>query len=215
VSSDEGKNPRADGEARGDTGTAIGKTWSWIGRHKVLAGIAVLLVAILIHDLAARSDRPEDNPQPRQRRLVQGSFPYDRGWELRIETSHYSRNPACRKTAKAFFLFPQAEVTRQAWRTLPVMRDGGNRYRFEFFDDAILPGECDWQLKFVNYVIVKDGKDIQGGAMLGFLRFNVIRYGCANVRGETERFACLQDDNRRNDPTRTDQQIDFIWEETK
>lgn len=189
---------------------------SWVMRHKPLTFVAILLLAVLVHDLTARSDRPEDNPQAQQRRLVQGSFPYDRGWDLRIEVSYYTHDPACRRTTRAFGIFRQAEVTRQAWRTIPVVREGGNRYHFEFYDDAVLPGNCDWRLQFVFYRIYKDGQRIQGGAILGFPgRFNVIRYGCANVRGETERFACLQDDNRRNDPARTDFQIDYIWEETK
>lgn len=184
---------------------------SWVMRHKLLSFAAVFLLAALVHYLVTR---PVDNPQPQKKLLVQGSFPYDKDWELRIEASYYSRNPTCRQTARAFFIFPQAEVTREAWRTVPVVREGGSRYRFEFFGDAVLPGFCDWDLRFVNYIISKDGKEIQGGAILGFpSRFNVIRYGCSNVRGDPNRYACLEGDNRWKDPARTDHQIDFIWEE--
>jgi hypothetical protein len=184
-------------------------------RHKLLTFVAIFLLAVLVHDLTARSDRPEDNPQPQQRRFVQGSFPYDRGWDLRIEVSYYTHDPACRRTARAFGIFPQAEVTRQAWRTIPVVREGGNRYRFEFYDDAVLPGHCDWRLKFVNYVISQDGKEMQGGAILGFPgRFNVIQSKCkSSVLGRPNGVVCL--DSGRNEPGRNDYQIDFVWEDGK
>ena len=195
---------------------ALGPTCLWNTRRKLLASAAVLILAFLFINFSMRDGQPEDNPQPQQRRLVLGSFPYDRGWDLRIEASYYTNDPGCRRTARAFFIFPQATVTRQAWRSIPVIREGGNRYRFEYYDDAILSGSCDWRLKFVNYVIVKNGKEVQGGAILGFPgRFNAIRYGCANLRGDGERFACIEDEIRRRDPIRTDYQIDFVWEETK
>lgn len=204
-------------KANGLVDTVAGRVWAWAMRHKVLSGIGVLLVVILIHDLTAMSGRPQDNPQPMQRRLVQGSFPYDLGWDLRIEVSYYTRDPACKRTARAFGVFKQAEVTREAWRTLPVVRDGGNRYHFEFFDDAILPGECDWHVQFVHYAIMKDGKKVQGGAILGFPgRFNVIRHKCNSVSlGTLSGVACASGTERRNDPAKTDYQIDYIWEEPK
>ncbi|MDO8341042.1 MAG: hypothetical protein Q7T59_03640, partial [Candidatus Woesebacteria bacterium] len=134
---------------------------------------------------------------------------------LKIEASYYSRNPTCRQTARAFFIFPQAEVSREAWRTVPVLREVGNRYRFEFYEDAVLPGFCDWRLQFVFYRIYKEGKSIQGGAILGFPnRYNVIRYGCESVSMRNlSGVACYEGDNHRKDPARTDAQIDFIWEE--
>lgn len=177
--------------------------------------MALILLAVLATELFARADRLEDNPAPKQRRLVQGSFPYDRGWDLRIEVSYYTHDPACRRTARAFGVFKQAEVTRQAWRTIPVVRDGGSRYHFEFFDDAVLPGSCDWRLQFAFYRILKDGERIQGGAILGFPgRFNVIQSRCkSSVLGRPNGVVCL--DSGRNEPARNDYQIDFIWEEGK
>lgn len=204
------------------SGAASAGKRSWVMRHKLLTLVGVFLLAALAHYLVTR---PVDNPQPQKKLVVQGSFPYDREWELRIEASYYSRNPTCRQTARAFFIFPQTDVTREAWRTVPVVREAGNRYRFEFYEDTVLPGFCDWQLRFVNYVITKNRKEIQGGAILGVPgRFNVIRYGCSNLTSTYYRspdrtpvhetgVTCYEGDNHWKDPARTDHQIDFIWEE--
>lgn len=180
-----------------------------------LVAVAIVVTGILAYQFLVPRGQPEDNPHPQQRRVISGLFPYDQGWELRIETSYYTRNPACRRTAKAFGIFPQAEVTRTAWRYLPVTREAGNRYRFEFFDDAVLPGDCDWQLKFINYVIAKDGKEIQGGAIMGLGTFNVIRYRCKEVRIRTlSGIACGVGTERLNEPGISGQQIDFLFERT-
>jgi hypothetical protein len=214
MSNDSGENNRSSGSDQNlvKTGAAHAETRSWMKRHKLLTFAAVFLLAALVHFLVAR---PVNNPQPQKKLLVQGSFPYDRGWELKIEASYYSSNPTCRQTARAFFIFPQAEVTREAWRTVSVMRDGGNRYRFEFYEDAVLPGFCDWQLRFINYVIAHDSKEIQGGAILGFPgRFNVIRYSCSNVRmpnSELVLVGCIEGDDHWSAPDAGINQIDFVW----
>jgi hypothetical protein len=85
----------------------------------------------------------------------------------------------------------------------------------EFYEDAMLPGFCDWRLQFVFYRIYKDGKSVQGGAILGFPnRYNVIHYGCENVSMRNlSGVACYEGDNHWKDPARSDHQIDFIWEE--
>ena len=197
---------------------------SWVMRHKLLTLVAIFLLAALAHYLVTR---PMDNPKPQKRLLVQGSFPYDRGWDLKIEASYYSRNPTCKQTARAFFLFPQSEVSREAWRTVPVVRQQGNRYRFEFFEDAVLQGFCDWQLRFLNYSIFHDGREIQGEAILGFpSRDDRIRYDCKSVSStyfkapdrtpviETG-VVCRDRDRHQKDPARSDYQIDFVWEEPK
>lgn len=200
------------------------KKRSWLMRHWLLSLAGLFLVAGLFHYLIMH---PVDNPRPQKRQIVQGSFPYDKGWELRIEASYYSNNPTCKQTARAFFLFPQAEVSREAWRTIPVVREEGNRYRFEFYEDAMQSGFCDWRLRFVNYVIQERGKEIQGGAILGFpSSYNVIRYDCVNVKStyykapdrtpvEKVGVSCLERDNHWKDPARTDNQIDFVWKENK
>lgn len=194
--------------------------WAW--RHKLLVVIGVFVSLGFAHYLLTR---PTDNPQPQKKIVVRGSFPYDRGWDLRIEASYYSKNPTCKQTARAFFIFPQAEVSREAWRTIPVIREGDSRYRFEFFEDAVSPGFCEWSMRFVNYRIYSAGKEIQGGAILGFPgRFNVIRYGCSNITSTYFRspdrtpiaetgVACYEGDNHWKDPSQSDALIDFIWEE--
>lgn len=203
----------AEAKPSGESGTAPpAAKRSWVMRHKLLTFAALFLLAALVHYLVTRA---VDNPQPQKKLLVQGSFPYDKGLELLVEATYYSESVNCRQTARAFFIFPQAEVAREAWRTVPVVREHGNRYRFEFYEDAVLPGFCDWRLQFVFYRIYKEGKKVQGGAILGFPgRYNVIRYGCSNVtmRNLTG-IACYEGDDHWNDPTRTNHQIDFIWEE--
>lgn len=196
--------------------------WPWVVRHKLLSVVVVFLLAALVHYLSVR---PIDNPQPKKSMFVQGSFPYDKGWDLKIMLSYYSRNPTCRQTARVFFLFPQAEVSRQAWRTVPVIRQEGNRYRFEFYEDALRPGVCDWQLRFVNYVITQGGREIMSKGILGFpSHYNTIRYSCTNSSSiyykapdrtpvmEIKPF-CHEGDNRWKIAEKTDYQIDFIWEE--
>ena len=208
----ENKDPNgADIKSSGESDAALTGKRSWVMRHKLLTFAGVFLLAALVHYLVTR---PVDNQQPQQKLIVQGKFPYDKGWELRIEASYYSRSVNCRQTARAFFIFPQAEVASEVWRTIPVVREVGNRYHFEFYEDAMLPGFCDWRLRFVNYIITKNGKEIQGGAILGFPgRFNVIRYGCLNVRGDPNRYACLERDKHWIAPAIPSHQIDFIWEE--
>jgi hypothetical protein len=200
------------------------KKQSWVMRHKLLTLASLFVLAGLVHYLVTR---PVDNPQPQKKQIVQGVFPYDKGWELRIEASYYSNNPTCKQTARAFFIFPQAEVSREAWRTIPVVREEGNRYRFEFYEDAIDPGFCDWRLQFVYYRIFSNGAKIQGGAILRFpSSYNVIRYDCVNVKStyykapdrtpvEQVGVACLERDNHWKDSARTDNQIDFVWKENK
>lgn len=208
----EGKDQNgSDDKPSGESGVAPSCKRSWVTRHKLLSLAAVFLLAAMVHYLITR---PVDNPQPQQKLVVRGSFPYDKGLELRVEAAYYSESVNCRQTARAFFIFPQAEVASEAWRTVPVLREGGNRYRFEFYQDAVLPGFCDWRLQFVFYRIYREGNKVQGGAILGFPgRYNVIQYGCSNVRGDPNRYACLEGDNHWKDPARKDHQIDFIWEE--
>lgn len=74
--------------------------WAW--RHKLLVVIGVFVSLGFAHYLLTR---PTDNPQPQKKIVVRGSFPYDRGWDLRIEASYYSKNPTCKQTARAFFIF--------------------------------------------------------------------------------------------------------------
>ena len=108
---------------------------------------------------------------------------------------------------------------------IPVVRDGDSRYRFEFYEDAVLPGVCDWRLQFLFYRIYNLGKRIQGGAILGLPgRFNVIHYTCSNTTSTyfkspdrtpvTETgVTCYEGDNHWKDTARTDHLIDFVWEE--
>lgn len=120
-----------------DTAAKPSGVRAWISRHKLLSLLGGFLLLWGAHYLITH---PMDNPQPQKKVAVQGVFPYDRGLELRIEASYYSSNPICRETARAFFIFPQAEVSREAWRQIPLVREDGNRYRFDFYEDAIHPG---------------------------------------------------------------------------
>lgn len=185
----------------------------WLLRHKLVVAIGILVSLGFGHYWLTL---PSDNPLPQKKIVVRGSFPYDRGWDLRMAASYYSKNPTCRQTARAFFFFPQAEVSREGWRTIPVIREGGDRYRFEFHEDSISPGFCDWTFRFVNFSIIHNGKEIDGSAILGFPRpFNTFRFSCSmsTIRRDVGGVTCYEGDNRWNDPSHQYVLIDFLWEE--
>lgn len=189
--------------------------WHWITTHKLISILAVLVALGLGHYWLVH---PADNPRPEKKLTVRGSFPYDKGWDLAIDVSYYSKNPICKQTARAFFIFPQAEEARGAWRSLPVIREGDKQYRFDFFEDAVLPGFCEWTLRFVNYTIYEKGREIQGGAILGFPgRYNTIRYHCTGVkmpRTNEIRVGCFEGNDHWKDESRQDHMVDFVWEES-
>ena len=209
------------GVSESASASAANRFNNWLWRHKLIAALGLCLLAAWANYEVMKL---ADNPAPTKKRIVHGEFPYDRGLELRIEASYYSKNPTCQLTAFVFLIVPQATVSREGWRTILLVRDGGNRFRFEFFEDAVLPGFCEWDLKFVYYRIFKDGKRVQGEAILGFPGpFNVFRYRCENfsmpwtradgTRVDEKRVVCNPGDSRRYEPKNTDHQIDFIWEQ--
>ena len=123
---------------------------------------------------------PRVNGQPQKKVVVRGVFPYDRGWDLQIQTSFYTRNPECKRTARAFGIIPMAEVAREAWADIPVTREGGNHYSFVYYEDYFAPGHCDWRLRYVYSHLFQDGKWEQGSsALMGLNRQNnQLSYDC-------------------------------------
>ena len=167
---------------------------------------------------------PHVNADPKKKVIVHGVFPFDRGWDLQIKTSFYTKNPKCDKTARAFGIFPISEVSRETWLEIPVVREEGNRYTFTYYEDYFEPGYCEWEERFVYTHLFKEGKWESGNkAILGLNRqYNQINYECyyqdrlVPGRGKEARekivtcFDNLGRDNRL-DSNRTDNEVNFVW----
>lgn len=189
------------------------RIWNLLSQIKNLTTIAV--IGLLIYGYNALMN-PTVNPHPIKKVVVRGKFPYDKGWELRIQQSFYAKNPSCNQTARIFFFIPQAEVSRE--RFLPpaaVKRLDASSYETEYFEDYFLPGFCEWVPYFTSYRIFSGEKLIQGGAMLGFPNlYNRIDYGCSSIkmpRTNELATACYEGNNRSFDPSRKDGEINFFW----
>jgi hypothetical protein len=124
---------------------------------------------------------PVINPNPQQKVVVRGSFPYDQGWDLKITTSFYSSNPDCKVAARAFFLFKAADVSREVFVDIPVTREGDNRYSFTYYEDYFAPGHCKWKQRFIGSEQLVKGR-WWGGSNINGLNIgehNVINYECS------------------------------------
>lgn len=103
---------------------------SWLCRHWVMVTIAGLGVLLLGHRWLMA---PCVNPNPVKKVVMRGEFPFDRGWELRIQQSFYTRNPLCKRMARVFFIIPQAEASGEVWApSIVPPRLTGNRYEASY-----------------------------------------------------------------------------------
>lgn len=184
-------------------------------RSSVLA-VLVLVPSSLYGYLWLMS--PRINPDPQKRITQRGVFPFDRGWDLRVQQSFFAQNPTCSQIARVFFLIPQAEVSReQILPSIAVTRLAGSLYEVEYFEDHFLPGFCDWTPNFTYYRIYAKGVIVQGGAMLGFPhKYNRINYDCGGMRmPKTNELVttCYEGNNRRFESSRKDAEVNFFWKE--
>lgn len=184
--------------------------------------ISLALLAVGIFAVRHWMYTPHINPHPQEKVVVRGSFPYDQGWDLKINTSFYSSNPECQVAARAFFFFKAADVSRKVFADIPVTREGGNRYSFIFYEDYFAPGHCQWKQGFVgSKQWVKGqwwgGENING---LNQGKYNVINYECSwgsRLRpgvSKTARemmFNCFDHSgkNNRRDPLVKDNELNF------
>jgi hypothetical protein len=165
---------------------------------------------------------PHVNPHPQMKVVVRGVFPYERGWELRIRRDFSTRNRLCEITARAFLIFPMANVARETSIEIPVVREGDdNRYTFTYYEDHFVPGLCEWAGRFTSFGIFQDGKNLQGGAILGLNRqYNQITYECHFIDTEVRSIqgiqvqrgvVCSGNVDRSFDPSRADNEVNFTW----
>lgn len=166
---------------------------------------------------------PHVNPHPQKKVVVHGLFPYDRGWDLKINSGFYARNERCRHTARAFGIFPAANVAPEVSVEIPVTREGGNRFSFTYYEDYFEPGYCEWTQRFVSTRKFMDGKWEHGNdAILGLNRqFNQINYQCHYVEVDflspprKERsVVCGVDPERPNQWASriADNEVNFTWQ---
>lgn len=166
---------------------------------------------------------PHVNPHPQKKVVVRGVFPYERGWELRIRRDFSTRNSLCDVTARVFLIFPMADVARETWIEIPVIREGDNRYTFTYYEDHFVPGLCEWAGRFTSFGIFQNGKNLQGGAILGLNRqYNQITYEChwsdrlvpgVSKSARERRLACSNELGRTNrfDPELAHNDVNFIF----
>lgn len=167
---------------------------------------------------------PVVNASPTKKVVVRGVFPYDRGWDLRIRTSFYTTNPTCKVTARAFFIFPMADVSREVSVDIPVNREGGNQYSFTYYEDHLQPGFCEWKQGFVFSQLFQDGKWRAGNsAILGLNgRFNLITYDCHYINlmtpglGKDARERSIvcgehKEMPNRHEPKIAGNEVNFVW----
>lgn len=192
---------------------------TFFGRAKLLLRSHMVVVAICLLGAMFYGFSwlmiPQVNPNPTKKIVVSGTFPYEMGWELRIDREFYSKNPICKQTALIFLVIPVAEVSREKVLPVNVSRLEGMQYETSYYEDHFLPGLCDWTAGFAYYRIYSNEKLLHGGAILGFPnRFNKIDYGCSNITmprtGETG-VACYEGNNRSFDPSLSSGKVNFRW----
>ena len=148
-----------------------------VKRGRVLVVVATL---ITLYGGYRWTVTPHINPNPTKKVVVRGQFPYDRGWDLQIKTSFYTKNPQCDVMARAFLLFPMAQVAREVWADIPVIRESGNRFSFTYYEDYFLSGYCLWEQRFVYSRKYLDGEWERGNTAIPGLnsQYNQINYEC-------------------------------------
>jgi hypothetical protein len=166
---------------------------------------------------------PSLNPAPKKAVTVSGEFPYSLGWDLRIQQEFHSTTPLCEIAERVFLVVPVAEVPRVHRMWIPVAREGEGRYRFVYYEDQLLPGVCQWELRFTSFRIFKEAEYLQGGAILGLNKqSNRINYTCrfvdlptpGSTRGASERgVACYEGNNRSYDSQYAGNEVNFNWKE--
>jgi hypothetical protein len=120
-----------------------------IRRFKILWVLLAAIVCVLYGYSWLMT--PSTNPNPREKILIRGVFPFDQGLELKFQEGYHTRNPICEYTARVFFFFPQAKVSREIGLPLiSVRRIADTKYETEIFRDRLSPGFCDWTLRFVH-----------------------------------------------------------------
>ncbi|WP_421259748.1 hypothetical protein [Aeromonas sp. 600774] len=107
---------------------------------------------------------PEINPTPTELFTIQGEFPFDKGYQLAVNSTFIASNKTdstCSKTFYAFGVIP-ANTRLRGWQIdNPIKKYQSNRFSVKVSKDYLLPGRCNWVLDSVGYFIVKAGSELE------------------------------------------------------
>jgi len=131
------------------TSYGINRIGLLILRHKLITAVSVL--GLLIYGYSWLVS-PHVNSVPRQKVVIRGQFPFNKGLNLSLQASFYSRNPSCKQTAQVFLVVPAASgIDASIDLDVPVIRENGEGYLAEINIDHFQPGFCDWQFGGMAY----------------------------------------------------------------
>jgi hypothetical protein len=127
-----------------------GHLGSIIRRHWVITTIIILGLLFVGYRWLMS---PHINPDPKQKILIRGQFPFSQGLDLKLHVTYQSRNPICKQTVRVFWIIPatSTKVDRLSALYLPTRREGEDRYSAEVMLDHFFPGLCDWQYGGMGY----------------------------------------------------------------
>jgi len=188
---------------------------AWCKKHWLFSGFLALVV---VYAVVLQLAKPSVNPDPKRKIVMSGTFPYDRGFELKLDISFSTANPDCDETLRTLGLFPAAKV-RQTWVTdVPVKKIGENRYSAEIAFDHLLPGRCQWTYAGMAYNISSKEYPSTSNRGLGPIpqlvkaaHMNCKLLGTAGI--EPQFASCRQ---VYEEPTRAEEslepaRLDFVW----
>jgi hypothetical protein len=119
---------------------------AFAAKHWFLTLAVSLIVAILSwKSIWAFVTDPRVNPNPRQKIVIEGTFPFSAGVELRLVAGFSVENPTCVSNDRLFGVIGTGGKNYKRFGyVLPIEKLPNDRYRTEFYVDHLLPGFCDW-----------------------------------------------------------------------
>ena len=187
-------------------------------RKKMVVLIAFVLGLVALYGAKEWLFSPNINPNPTQRIVMHGSFPFDNGFSLQLQVSFTSNNPTCRQVERAFLIFAAANVDRTIRFKTKIVKTGNSQYETDIYLDYVAPGFCDWQYSGMSYNI--SGGPITHGlySALGDIpkKTKMAIFQCSdryikNI-GITS-FYCLIEQETPQSELLAPAQIDFIWKD--
>ena len=188
---------------------------AWCKKHWFVSGFLALMV---VYAVVLQLYKPSVNPNPKRKIVMSGTFPYDRGFELKLDLRFSTADPDCQETLLTLGLFPAAKV-KQRWQTdVPVKKIGENRYSAEIAFDHLLPGRCQWTYAGMTYNI--SSKEYPSTSNLGLgpipqlvkaAHMNCELLGDPAVKRQHP--ACFQvyEEPIRSEESPEPARLDFVW----
>jgi hypothetical protein len=107
--------------------------------------VSLLVVVLGWKSIWAFVTDPRVNPNPRQKIVIEGTFPFSAGVELRLVAGFSVENPACVSNDRLFGVIGTGGKNYKRFGyVLPIEKLPNDRYRTEFYVDHLQPGFCDW-----------------------------------------------------------------------